>query len=526
MNIVSIVYLFFVALAALVYFVTPRKFRWGVLLAASLAYYLIYDLKLSVWLLISSVTVYAGGLWIARREGKYRAILEARQGIERDEKRRLKKKNARAKSLIAALVAAVNIAIWLVFKFSDYFVLAINRFFSQNLSVWSLARPLGISFYTLQAVSYVVDVSRGKCEAQRNYPKLLLWLSFFPQMIQGPICRYGETAEQLYAPHDFEYRRVKFGLQRMLWGFFKKLVIADRVVVLSATVFDHAGDYEGIIYLIAALAYTIQVYADFSGGMDIVCGAAEIFGVFLPNNFERPYFSRSIAEYWRRWHITLGAWFRDYIFYPLSISKLAQAMGKRCRKIFGPKLGKMIPTYLAMLVVWTMNGIWHGEGLRFVVYGFYQGALIVLGMQAEPLFKWLIEKLRVNTDCFSWRFWQRLRTFALVVWGRIIFKAWGVRDALRIWKSILTTHNLWVLSDGTLFKLGLSPWELFVLFVAVLVLIAVSILQERGVKLRETLARQNLVFRWSVYILAIFAVILLGVYGREYDASSFIYAAF
>ena len=514
MNIVSLLYLAFVAVVALAYFITPRRFRWVTLLIASVANYLSYDLKLAVWMFITSVTIYVGGLLIDRQEQKFAAQLKVRTDLDRAGKRALKKQNERVKKRWAALVAAVNIAIWVVFKFADLFITALNKYLSGNLSLWHLVLPLGISFYTLQAISYVVDLSRGKCEVQRNYFKLLLWLCFFPQMLQGPICRYRETAPQLYEPHDFDYRRVKFGMQRMLWGYFKKLVIADRVVSVSEKVFGNSGDYQGLVFVIGALAYTIQIYADFSGGMDIISGAAEILGVNMPVNFERPYFSKSISEYWRRWHITLGAWFRDYVFYPLSISRWAQKLTTSLRKRLGPVL------------VWMLNGIWHGAGWQFVAFGMYQGILIVLGMQFEPVFDWIIAKLKINTNCFSWRLWQMLRTLVLIMGGRIIFKASGLYEAMRIGWSILKVHNIWIFTDGTLFKLGLNAWELFLLFVAVLVLLTVSILQEKGYHIREAIERQNLVFRWLLYIAAIATVILFGVYGPSYDAAGFVYAGF
>ena len=525
MNIISVIYLAFVAAVVAGYYITPRRFRWVTLLLASAVYYLVYDVKLSVLLLLSSLSIYCGGLLIQRREGKYLASLDNAE-LDRAAKKALKKRNSRAKTRIAVLVALFNIAIWVLFKFTGILVTMFNRLFSTDYGLISLGIPLGISFYTLQAVSYVVDVSRGKCEAQKNFFKLALWLGFFPQMLQGPICRYSETAEQLFQPHDFDYRSFKFGIQSMIWGYFKKLVVANRASTISATIFGNSGKYEGVVFLIGALAYTIQIYADFSGGMDIIYGVSEMVGIHMPKNFERPYFSRSVAEYWRRWHITLGGWFRDYVFYPLSISKAAQWLGKHCRKVFGAKLGKMIPTYLAMVIVWTLNGIWHGAGKQFAVYGFYQGILIVLGMQTETLNQWLFDKLRVNTDCFSWRLWQRLRTFGLMVWGRILFKASGLREAFRIWGSVITVRNPWVLTDGTVFTFGLDAWEMFVLFLGILVMFSVSLMQEKGIHLREAIERQNLVFRWALYILAIFAVILLGVYGTKYNAADFIYAGF
>ena len=526
MNIVSLFYLAFVLFVTLAYFIAPRRFRWVVLLGASVVIYLYCSRKLSAWLLITSLSIYAGGLLIDRQDQKYQRQLEAQPELDRAGKRALKKQNMSAKRRYAALIAIINIAIWVVFKFTDLFINTLNRCFSMGLSLWNLALPLGISFYTLMAVGYIVDLTRGKCEVQRNYFKLLLWLSFFPQILQGPICRYRETAHQLYEPHEFDFRRVKFGMQRMLWGYFKKLVIADRVVSVSNQVFGNSAQYEGVILFIGALAYTIQIYADFSGGMDIIGGTAEIFGIYMPVNFERPYFSTSIAEYWRRWHITLGTWFRDYVFYPLSISKGSQKLSTVCRKWFGSNMGKMIPTYLAMVIVWMLNGIWHGAGWQFVVFGMYQGVLIVLGMQFEPIFDWIKSKLNIRTDCFSWRLWQRVRTMALIIAGRIIFKASGLREAWRIFGSIFKVHNWWVFTDGTIFTLGLDAWEMFVLFVAVLVLLTVSILQEKGVHMREAIEGQNLAFRWVLYIAAIVVIVVMGVYGFDLDAAGFVYAGF
>ena len=526
MRITSFVFLIFVALVVGVYFITPKRVRWVVLLAASVFFYLRYDVKLAVWFFITSLTIYAGGLLIDRQEQRYQASLAADAAVDKAQKKLLKKQNAHKKTVIAGIVAAINVAIWIAFKFTDLFILSINRYFHVDHDILGLALPLGISFYTLQAISYVVDLSRGKCPVQKNYFKLTLWLGFFPQMVQGPICRYTDTADQLFTPHEFDYRRIKFGAQLLLWGFFKKFIIAERAAMVSATVFGNSAQYKGLVFLFGALAYTIQIYADFSGGMDIIGGVAEMLGIYMPVNFERPYFSRSIAEYWRRWHITLGAWFREYIFYPLSISKPAQALSKRCRKIFGVQFGKVLPTYLVMALVWTLNGVWHGAGKQFAVYGFYQGLLIVLGMQTEGLSAKIIEKLKINTECFSWKLWQTLRTFALVVWGRILFNASGLREAFRIWVSVFRDRNPWVLTDGTVFTLGLSAWEMFVLFCALLVLLLVDVMHERGYKLREAIERQNLLFRWALYLGAIFAVLLLGYYGKGYNAADFIYANF
>lgn len=526
MSITSLVFLLYVAVTAGVYFIFPQRIQWCWLLVSSAIFYFLNGGKLAVWLYGSAITIYFCGLILDGLDQRYQKKLEALVVPDKVQKKALKQSNARIKQVFVLFTALINIGIWIGFKFADLFIININEVFSASLNLWNLALPLGISFYTFQAVSYVIDIYRGKCQAQRNPFKLILWLSYFPQMIQGPICRYNETAEQLFVSHKPEYHRIKFGAQLVLWGYFKKLVVADRVAQITMTIFDNPVQYSGLELLIGAIAYTIQLYGDFSGGIDVISGVSEILGIALPKNFERPYFSRSISEYWRRWHISLGGWFRDYIFYPLSISKAALALGKQTRKWFGPRLGKMVPTYIALLIVWTLNGVWHGAGVQYVAYGFYQGMLIMLGMQiAQPSSK-LMERWHVNTSCFSWRLWQMFRTTMLMVLGRVLYKAPSLSEAFRIWKSIFTEFNPWIFTDGTFFSFGLSAYEMFVLFIALLVWLVVSILQERGVRLRKTIEGQNLVFRWMLYLGAIFVIILAGAYGEGYNAADFIYANF
>ena len=525
MSVATVSYLGFVALSALIYFIIPRKFRWVVLLLSSIVYYLIYDVKLTIWLGITSLSIYICGLLQERQEKQYQRLVSENE-TDRGTKKQLKKQNSRKKHIYAAFAIAINIGIWFYFKFADLFITSINQTFSTSYSLLHLALPLGISFYTLQGISYVIDAARNKISVQKNYFKLLLWLSFFPQIVQGPICRYSETAEQLYEPHDFSPDRTKFGVQLILWGLFKKLVIADRAAQISMTVFNNSQDYKGLVFVIAAVAYTIQIYGDFSGGMDIIGGVAEILGIYMPVNFRRPYFSRSISEYWRRWHITLGAWFRDYIFYPLSISKAAQKLGKHTRRMFGVHIGKMLPTYLAMIVVWTLNGIWHGAGAQYAVYGFYQGFLMILGMQTETISKRMIHWLKIDVDSFGWKLWQVARTMGLVVWGRILFKADNLREAFRIMGSVFRDFNPHVLFDGTIYSLGVDTKDVIILVIAVLILLTVSVLQERGMKVRETIQKQSIFIRWAFYYGILFAIIIFGVYGYGYKVVEFVYAQF
>ena len=507
MNIVSLLYLAFVAVVALAYFITPRRFRWVTLLIASVANYLSYDLKLAVWMFITSVTIYVGGLLIDRQEQKFAAQLKVRTDLDRAGKRALKKQNERVKKRWAALVAAVNIAIWVVFKFADLFITALNKYLSGNLSLWHLVLPLGISFYTLQAISYVVDLSRGKCEVQRNYFKLLLWLCFFPQMLQGPICRYRETAPQLYEPHDFDYRRVKFGMQRMLWGYFKKLVIADRVVSVSEKVFGNSGDYQGLVFVIGALAYTIQIYADFSGGMDIIGGAAEILGVYMPVNFDHPYFAVSVQDFWRRWHMSLSAWLKDYVYIPL-----------------GGNRGGTLRKYINLFLTFLVSGFWHGEGVKFIFWGVLHACYQILGTLTRKSRDRIYEALAMPRGTFAWRLYRTAGTFFWVMTAWIIFRADSLRAGLHMIRSMVTVFNPWILLNGTLETfMPYQQWEL--LTASLLILLAVSRVQEK-MSVRDWIARQHITIRWGLALGCAAVIIVFGTYGFGYDAQAFIYGGF
>ena len=237
----------------------------------------------------------------------------------------------------------------------------------------------------MQAVSYIVDVYKKKTPADRNLWRLALYMAFFPSIMEGPICRYSETAEALYAGERLTYHNITFGSQRIVWGLFKKVVLADRLSPLVELVFSKYTQYGGITVLLGAICYTLQLYADFSGCIDMTIGTAEMFGVRLPENFRQPFFSRTASEFWRRWHITLGAWFKDYIFYPLSLTKWIKSMGKKARLKFGRHVGPVIQTIVPLLAVWLSNGIWHGTGWNYIFFGLYYFVLILTGNLLEPL---------------------------------------------------------------------------------------------------------------------------------------------
>ncbi len=360
----------------------------------------------------------------------------------------------------------------------------------------------------------------------KNLGRVSLFLVFFPQIVEGPIGRYDKLANQLYEPHEFSYTNLKFGVQLMIWGYFKKMVIADRAALLVDPIFANYTQYSGVILIIAILLYTLQIYAEFSGCMDIVRGTAQIFGINLDKNFERPFFSRSVQEFWRRWNITLGTWLKDYVFYSVSFSKVTMKITGALKKVSKGYLVKLIPAAFALFFVWLCNGLWHGASWKYICYGLYYYIIMVLGMALEPLGKKVIEKLKINTKVFSYKLWQTIRTGAFVCVGMLIFRAPTLEVAGQIFKNCLRVSGLNDIVNGKIFTLGFSIYDALVLILAVGILIIVSILQEKGHEVRKDLSKQNLVFRWGIYYIAIFAIIVFGIYGPGYNPASFIYGNF
>lgn len=532
MSFISEQFLIFFLATALLYFLCPKKIQWIVLLVANYVFYLFSGPKYIVYILFTTLTTYAGGMLLGRMEGRYAVQFAARKGtLSSDEKKVFKKRHTTRKRWILAAVLVANFGVLALIKYGNFFSDNINALLRAcsidfQLPSVSLLLPLGISFYTFQAMGYLIDVYRKKIQPEANPAKFALFVSFFPQVVQGPISRYDQLGHQLTQPHRFDLDRVKFGAQLMLWGYFKKMLIADRVAIIADTIFASDASYTGVYILVGAVAYTIQIYADFSGGMDIARGAAQILGIDLTLNFERPYFARTVPEFWRRWHITLGAWFRDYVFYPLSLSKFFMTIGKKGRKWFGNYIGKLLPVLIPQFIVFFLIGVWHGSSWKYVIFGFYHGIFIVGGLLLGPLLQKLAIKCHIRTDCFSFKLFQVLRTFAIVVFGRLITRGERFLESVSIIGSLFPLNNWGILVNGDLFNLGLQANECFILLLSIAVLFLCSLLQERGIQIRQTIARQNLWFRWFIYLAGLFAVLIFGVYGFGYNAGDFIYRGF
>jgi Predicted membrane protein involved in D-alanine export len=414
------------------------------------------------------------------------------------------------KCCVLAGILCVNLGILVFLKYFNFVITNLKMVFPEYIQMhtFNLLLPLGISFYTLQVVGYCIDIYRGKYKPEKNIVKYALFVSFFPHILQGPIARYDMLGFQLYKEHNFNSREIKFGLELMIWGFFKKMVIADRAAILVNQVFNNYQDYAGFQILVASVFYTIQLYADFSGCVDIVTGASQIFGIKLSKNFNRPYFAKSIQDFWRRWHISLSSWFRDYLYITLGGNR----KGTFCK-------------YCNIIIVFLVSGFWHGVGFHYIIWGFMHGAYQVIGALLMPLRKWFIDKFEIDKTTFSYKLFQVLITFSLINFAWIFFRAESLNIAIKMIKSSFTTFNPWIFFDDSLFLLGLDQKDFHLVIISFLVLLIVSLLQ-RKYKLREELEKQNVIFRVGIYVIAVFSVLYFGIYGPEYNASQFIYGQF
>lgn len=527
MGLTTLNFFLFLAVSLLVYFLLSEKYQWMWLLAVSCFFYVYCSKTLSVFITITCMSTYVLSLKIEKSELRYKDELKRIKAGELElDKKAAKAQNIRRKRLCIWMGALINVGMLVVLKFWDLIFTDINtKFFGSAegfVPLLHIGLPLGISFYTFQAVGYMVDVYRKRVTPEHNFFKAALFITFFPQIVQGPISRFEQLSAELYSGHKFLFRNLTDGFYLMLWGMFKKMVIADRAGMMVDQVFYNFQDYRGWQFWVAAIAYAFQMYGDFSGGIDIVRGAARMFGIELVDNFERPYFSKDIPEFWRRWHMTLGTWFRDYLFYPMSLSSYAQKMSKALRKKGHLRLAKMLPAHIACIVLWLANGAWHGAGTQYIVFGLYHGILTVLSEEYHAKLVEVGDKLHINQKCASWRFFQISRTFFLVAIGRIIYITPNFHASLVILKSMFTAKNVGIFFNGGLYELGLTRPDFYVLLFACLILIVVEIFQER-MKIREWLYEQNLYLRWGLAFGLVFTILIFGVYGHGYDAAGFIY---
>ena len=517
MSITSFYFLCFFALVLIAYYTVPLLFKkrgqWVVLLISSIIFYLFSvkgDYVQIVFPLVASFVTW--GL----------LKLLAGTGEEELVKRRL----------ILAAELAVLLGILIVFKFYKF------------ITGGDVIPPTGLSFYTFILLGYFIEVYNGIGVRRDSFLQTTLVGMFFPLMVQGPIIKTREHSDQFFEYHKPDYKNLTFGAQRMLWGFFKWLVISQRLKIIVDEIYNNNAQYPGAYIWLGTVCFAFQLYTNFSGGIDIVIGLAEMLGIILPENFTTPFFAKNISEYWRRWHATLGIWMKDNVFYPLLRTKMIMGLGKKLKNVFGKKKGKQITTYVAMFILWFSVGLWHGGAATFVIgSGLLHWAYIVLGEVTLPFFTWLFEKkLHINMQSRFANGFRVVRTFFFVCIGDLFFRSKNIPHALSLLKGSVSSFNPQIFVDGSLLNLGLSIYEWGILLVTMAVFITVSVIQYRmelsrdgkitGSRfegysnIREYIASKKLVIRWIVYLALFFMVLLLAEYGPGFNPADSIYDDF
>lgn len=470
----SISFLVFFVVISAGYFSVPYKFRWILLLAASCYFYMAF---VPAYILILGFTIaidYLAGIQIEKARGKKRSFF-----------------------LICSLIA--NVGILAFFKYYNFINTNIAGLFKftghqDPLPYLSILLPIGLSFHTFQAMSYTIEVYRGKQQAERHFGIYALYVMYYPQLVAGPIERPQNVLHQFYEEHDFDYTRITNGLKLMLWGFFKKMVIADNLALVSNNVFDHYHSFKGAAFFIGTLAFTIQIFCDFSGYSDIAIGASRVMGINLMKNFNRPYFAESVGDFWTRWHISLSTWFKDYLYIPLGGNRVA--VSRWCFNI---------------ILVFCISGLWHGANWTFIIWGLIHGFYLIAGKILKKVYRKLHLKPLLNSFPGVKKVLNIFVTFILVALAWIFFRSKNIGQALYMIKNIFKKWNnldmqnaLSVLGPGKLYPVTIG------IFIGVLFL--VSFYQEYYGSILQYVSKQAIGLRWAAYFFLVFSIALFGVF--------------
>ena len=513
-----------------IYYLLPGRFQWPFLLLASYAFYFIADPRYLIFIAITTVTTFYAARSISDKKKSFDDwFKEHKKEYEKEERKTLKAREHSVEKRIFLICLLFNLGILAVTKYTNFTISNINSLLSafgraDGISFVDLVIPMGISFYTFQSMGYLIDVYNGKHEAQDNLFKFALFVSFFPQLVQGPISRYSDLSATLFEEHRADLKVISFGLQRILWGFFKKLVIADRILVAVQTIIADTDTYNGFYAFVGAMFYALELYADFTGGIDITIGVAETMGIRVTENFIRPYFSKNIKEYWNRWHITMGTWFTDYIFYPISASQFMMRLSKKSRARLGNNLGKRIPVYLSSFIVWFTTGIWHGASWNFIVWGLGNFVVIMISQELEPFYRWFHSRVHV-AGTVGWKAFQIIRTVLIMSSLRMFDCYRDVPLTFKMFGSIFTKTTLSQFNPQAFIDMGLTGLDYCVVFIGMLILFAVSMIQRSG-SVREKIWKLAFPTQFVIWYGLFMITLVFGAYGIGYTASQFIYNQF
>lgn len=506
------------------YYLVPKKAQWYVLLGASFLFYVIGLKGFPVGLLLTGATTYGCGIYLGRKLTQEKDVLRRCSGKE--EKRAVKAAFQLSRKRVQILYIVFNLGLLLFYKYAVIAAPAVERLAGAHSGfLEKVIMPLGISFYTLTAISYVVDAGRENCEVETDVLKVFLFLAYFPSVTQGPFTRYQQMKEQFEREHVFQYDRMLRGIQRFVWGAFKKLVIADRLGIFVDRVYGvEVNSVPGSILICATVLYMLQLYADFSGYIDMAAGVSESLDITLPDNFRRPYFAGSVAEFWRRWHISLGNWFKDYVMFSFVMSGTGRKIGKACKNKWNG-LGRQVAPVIGTMLVWFFTGVWHGRTVNYMLWGLYYGVIMSVSLVLEPNYAAWKEKFSIRNGRI-WTFFCMVRTWLIVFTADVLIRSTSLAQAGAIYTAFVRRLQIGSLLSRELTSYGLSKYDFMLLFTVLLIWLTVSLIEERGLDVRAVIAGKPVVVRWLCYYGIVLLLLVTGIYGGSYDTAAFMYQSF
>ncbi|MBO5526191.1 MAG: MBOAT family protein [Clostridia bacterium] len=507
MSFTTLKFLIFFAIVFWGYFLIPKRFQWAWLLVGSLVFYA-FSAWWAIFYLLGTITVsYGCARWIQSLSLKQK---ESLVGVkDKNEKSKIKASFERKKKWVVVLALVLLVGLLVVVKYTNFILKNVESVFHLDSFALDIVMPVGLSFYIFQNIGYLIDVYRGQYEAEKNYFKFALYISYFPHVLQGPLDDYEAVSAELYGTHEFDYARVVSGAKRAAWGFFKKLVIANQIsVVIDGVIKSGGTGHEGLSIMLSVVLYAFWIYADFSGYMDMAIGMSKMLGIPIAENFDSPYLSKNIAEYWRRWHITLGAWFRNYVFYSVLRSSWCTAIRKKFKK--SKYLASTVPTVLALAIVWLLIGMWHGAAWSYIMHGIYHGGFIILGTILDPVYDKLHKKFPKFYGSKFMSAFRVVRTFTIVTIGYYFFATGAPSLSLSLLKG--SCH---IYLAGFVQFLSNNLRELIIIGISLIFLIYMDFYNAKGDKppLGDVVARQKTWVRWTLYFVLLFAILFF----RAYD---------
>lgn len=510
-------FIYFLPAVMLTYMLTPKKYRYITLLIASGVFFALISKYLILWCFITTLVTYFGGLLIDHFNVKVKEIPKT----EKVEREKYQKKAFR----IVFLSVFISVGILVFLKYTQFTVEEINKLFKTTFSIRKLAIPIGISFYTLQAVGYLLDVYWKRIKVERNFLHVFLFMTFFPTLMEGPIMRWDDVKSQLFEGNPITDKTFARGAVRIGWGLFKRMLIADRLDIMVRTLFSTNKHYAGVMIILTAFVVTIQLYLEFSGTIDIVIGSAELFDIRLPENFRQPFLSENAAEFWRRWHISLGVWFKNYIFYPVSTSQMMKKWNKFGKKHCSKYWTMIVTSAIALFPVWMLNGLWHGPKETYILYGVFYFIVLLVGEMWKPAGSGIANVLHLDEKGKAVRWFRIARTWIIIGVGEVLFRAESFAQFKEMMRNLFISdffrnielHNM---------NLGLDSGDYTICLLGIIVVAIVDLMLEKNPDLLDSVPDLPLKKRWTIYYALILAIVWFGAYGAGYQPVDLIYAGF